>query len=189
MSLIRQLYVIASLVTILTAASFASKGSVKAATPLQTVVVNTSSNPVPVKTQGTSLVQDAGVLARTPVSAVADASIPFDDFRASAPIYTVPDGKRLVVTQVFGQAILGQDEKLTMAKFGGYPLDFTDHGNGVMFQGPSKTIKSFASLSTPANFVFNPGDNINVFAQRNVDTSGYFTDVVIGFSGYLEPAN
>lgn len=183
------IYAIAALAAVLTAASFGSGTVRAAAAAVQTVITNTSSNPVPVVAQGTTLVQDASALGRTPVSQIGDAFIPTDDFRASDLIYTVPAGKRLVVQQLFGQAVIGKDETVTMAKIGGYPVTFTPAGNGVMYQGLAKLEKSFASMSTQATYVFGPGTPIYIIAQRNVDTSGYTADVVMGFSGYLENAN
>src|SRR6476659_2671766 len=156
MAFSRHLYAILGLAAVLTAVSFGTGATKKVASPLQTVVTNTTANPVPVRSQGITAVQEVAPAARTYVSERVDAAIEPDDFQGQATVYTVPAGKRLVVQQIFGQAVMGQDERITFAVFGRYPVTFIPTGNGLQPQGQSIQTKAVSSFEAPANFVVGP---------------------------------
>jgi hypothetical protein len=156
-----------------------------AAAPQDVRVVNTTSEAVPVKTQGltrvTGLVQ---VLpAGEPVQSDARIFYPPDTEPIySQPIYEVPDGKRLVVEHVTGALILGPQTRMQVRINGHFlPFQLAPHAELATIQR--------ATASEPIHFVVDDrGPNAGELRIEFLREGSSLSSTVnhhITFSGFL----
>ena len=210
---------VAGVFSILTAASLGSSHVTALKTmPMQVVVTNSTSSPVPVSPQGTT--QVAGTVAVSSLPSVQLQSgtsvavnnqigspIPVLDVRAAGrtpvheeggaalqdgtlenggiSLYTVPNGKRLVIQSMYmvgslpaGELIIGSGISGSNG-FESYPISFLDHGT-------DSTTHYYGGFSE-STLYFSAGDSIQGFIVRNDGTGTASYDV--GFDGYLEDAS
>jgi hypothetical protein len=143
-------------------------------------VVNTASSP--------ALVRDVGALVRTPVQIKVNVFISFGETNALEDVYTVPEGKRLVIEHValkcdtldVGNAVRGS----VSTRFGGenfsheFDVNSQPSVNGPLFVA-NHPMLAFAD----------PGTRVQMLVEVDQavgSDSGGFSGLRGTFSGYLE---
>ena len=205
MNISRHAYAITGILIVLTAANAGSYHAKKAAmSPLQVVVTNTSSNPVPtsisniarvfVENTATTPVPTSGTVALTntstnPVPIVSPAPQPFNQeveldmtqgtTQSSMLAFTVPTGKTLVLTNEYLHANTPKGEVLihVLINFNAQyvPIDVSDSVTDGIDQ--YFTGRAYGQIYIPG------GSQVGIAAGRYDDTGS--AAIRVGFDGYL----
>lgn len=209
MNLHRHFYPVAGIFAILTAASLGSghaKTLAAASNPLNVVVTNSSSNPVPVAPQGTTNVavtnqptvnlansasspvpvQDVDIAARTPVTIFMGVNLPENDTEDDGVVdYIVPSGKRLVVQTVISSTFqFPGGEKLVEAGISqvfGVRRSIPVQDTGKDFDGFEHITGAFTGI-----LYYDSGAQLRAYAVRDKSTGEGQQDLIL--TGYLENA-
>jgi hypothetical protein len=197
MNFSRHFYAVAGIVVILSALSLGAGGKGAARSqPMQVNVTNSTLNPVNTKAVGTTAVSGSvsinnsmpievhqGMSELTPVNEATSVSQEVGTVASGSTLYTVPEGKMLVMESESFTAELPVGEQLITAQL------FIDGKLAVICLNAavrgSSAFNTFYEGSTPSQYHFPSGTVLTLWCGRN-DGTGSAT-YSAGFSGYLVP--
>jgi hypothetical protein len=166
--------------------AFAFSGAGRAvADKVQAVLVtNTTSEPVPVTVQNTTAVRDADNPARQPFQTMVNISIP-DGGTGGDTSFTVPAGKRLVITYAGTQIVLPPGQQaLSAVLWVNYPVTSAVlYPFRADFTAPNVSGEAVYIGGGPMTAYSEPGSTVQVTVNRS-GTAGTASGVVT-VSGYL----
>jgi hypothetical protein len=172
-------------------------------------VTNGTSQPVPVRIQGTSTVSGNVSVTNTPnVNVVNEAVVRNSDNPALQPVhvkvvvqlrsdgtwvfggnsaYTVPAGKRLVIEHVDGTGFLGgAPTGRLMLQLSVSNEGFIGHGIGVSSEPlPCTASQSCVVIAQPVRIYANPGDQIGLNINGRITPASNFSFVELTLNGHL----
>jgi len=141
-------------------------------------VSNPATNPVPVR--------DVQITARQPVQVEATVNVDFGELYNDKIIYTVPDGKRLVVEFVSAEGDVEKSQFLTFEIATAYDDEFVIHTLASTRQGENVTSATYHA-SQLVRYYAQPLTNVIYRLRRSSSLSGNARGGVT-LSGYLEDA-
>ncbi|MGH2710311.1 MAG: hypothetical protein ACRDH9_03790 [Actinomycetota bacterium] len=152
-----------------------------------TADVSVTNTPLAVSQQGPWMIGgDVQLAPAEPVRKTANGGFDSTEKVEAIEVYTVPDGKSLVVEHASILALLGAGNLYSAELEDGFPFGSTIHHLVIAEQGQDDLGRSVWTAGEDVRFMLEPGTTLSATVRRDAAGAGSFVEVTI--SGYLVDA-